>query len=270
MSLLPGYLLKKDYPQKEQVFSFTHSMFDFLFPVIEKAADFENHQLKAISKISEQLNEMLSSDSIRDAININSVIDDFLKSLPAIKEMLLKDAHFILEFDPAADSIEEIILSYPGFYVIVMHRLAHKLYQNKVPVIPRMISELSHNKTGIDINPGAKIGCPFFIDHGTGIVIGETSVIGNAVKIYQGVTLGAIVVKKEEATIKRHPTIEDNVVLYSGSTILGGNTIIGKDSIIGGNTWITESVQSNSVVFHKNQTSIVDRNNKNEPINFII
>jgi len=270
MPSFPGFLLKKDYPQKEQVVLFAHSLFDFLFPVIEKDTDFEHHQLIGLRKITEQLNAMLSSDSIRDAINTNSVIDDFLNSLPAIKVMLLKDAHFILEFDSAADSVEEIILTYPGFYVIVMHRLAHILYQNKVPVIPRMISELSHSKTGIDINPGAKIGCPFFIDHGTGIVIGETSVIGNAVKIYQGVTLGAIVVKKEEATIKRHPTIEDNVVLYSGSTILGGNTVIGKDSIIGGNTWITESVQSNSVVFHKNQTSIVDRNNKNEPINFII
>ena len=176
----------------------------------------------------------------------------------------------MMDYDPAANSIEEVILSYPGFLAITIHRLAHILYIQKVPVIPRMMSEISHSKTGIDINPGAKIGCPFFIDHGTGVVIGETTIIGHSVKIYQGVTLGALSVKKEEATIKRHPTIEDNVVLYSGSTILGGTTTIGHNCIIGGNTWITESVKPYSVVYHKNQSVISDRNFENEPINFII
>jgi serine O-acetyltransferase len=152
----------------------------------------------------------------------------------------------------------------------MVHRLSHKLFELNVTIIPRMMSEWAHGKTGIDIHPGAKIGSPFFIDHGTGVVIGETSIIGDAVKVYQGVTLGAIAVKKEDATNKRHPTIEDNVVLYAGSTILGGNTTIGKDSIIGGNTWITESIEPNSIVYHKSSLNVINKLNKNEPINFVI
>jgi len=132
------------------------------------------------------------------------------------------------------------------------------------------MSEYAHSKTGIDINPGAQIGCPFFIDHGTGVVVGETAVIGNNVKIYQGVTLGALAVKKEDAQVKRHPTIEDDVIIYAGSTILGGNTVIGRGSIIGGNTWITKSIPALSIVYHKNQTVVNDRKDFEEPINFII
>jgi serine O-acetyltransferase len=152
----------------------------------------------------------------------------------------------------------------------MVHRLSHKLFELNVAIIPRMMSEWAHGKTGIDIHPGAKIGSPFFIDHGTGVVIGETSIIGDAVKVYQGVTLGAIAVKKEDATNKRHPTIEDNVVLYAGSTILGGNTTIGRDCIIGGNTWITESIEPNSIVYHKSSLNVINKLNKNEPINFVI
>ena len=135
----------------------------------------------------------------------------------------------------------------------MIYRLSHPLYKLKIPIIPRLFSEHAHSITGIDINPGAKIGNSFFIDHGTGIVIGETTVIGNNVKIYQGVTLGALNVRKEDAKTKRHPSIEDNVIIYSGATILGGNTIVGHDSIIGGNVWLTSSIDPYSVVYHKSE-----------------
>jgi serine O-acetyltransferase len=150
--------------------------------------------------------------------------------------------------DPAAHSKEEVSLSYPGLEAIVIHRIANFLYKNGIPIIPRIMSEHVHGKTGIDIHPGATIGESFFIDHGTGVVIGETCVIGKNVKIYQGVTLGALSVKKELQDKKRHPTIEDNVTIYAGATILGGDTVIGKGCIIGGNTWVTQSVEEGTVI----------------------
>ena len=148
--------------------------------------------------------------------------------------------------------------------------MANNLWNKKVPVLPRVISEYAHGKTGIDIHPGATIGKRFFIDHGTGIVIGETAIIGNEVKIYQGVTLGALSVSKDKAEEKRHPTIEDNVIIYANATILGGNTVIGRDSIIGGNVWITDSIQKQTRVYHKSEISVKSKNNFPEPINFSI
>ncbi len=165
-----------------------------------------------------------------------------IEEIPLIREKLMLDVQAIFKGDPAARSNEEVILSYPGLQAITVYRIAHFLYEAGVPIVPRIMSEYIHGRTGIDINPGAKIGSSFFIDHGTGIVIGETSVIGNNVKIYQGVTLGALSVKKELMDKKRHPTIEDDVTIYAGATILGGATVIGKGSVIGGNTWVTESV----------------------------
>lgn len=270
MTIYPGYFIKNDYPENKQVELFTSTLNDYLFPVISEEGSIESHQFINLEKIAVLLQTILSAKVISRAVNNKEVNNKFFNELENLRAMLLKDAQFMMDYDPAANSIEEVILSYPGFLAITIHRLAHILYIQKVPVIPRMMSEISHSKTGIDINPGAKIGCPFFIDHGTGVVIGETAIIGNSVKIYQGVTLGALSVKKEEATIKRHPTIEDNVVLYSGSTILGGTTTIGHNCIIGGNTWITESVKPYSVVYHKNQSVISDRNFDKEPINFII
>lgn len=165
-----------------------------------------------------------------------------IEEIPFIREKLMLDVAAIYKGDPAAKSNEEVILSYPGLQAITVYRIAHFLCKVGVPVIPRIMSEHIHGRTGIDINPGAVIGDSFFIDHGTGIVIGETTVIGNNVKIYQGVTLGALSVKKELMNKKRHPTIEDDVTIYAGATILGGETVIGKGSVIGGNTWVTESV----------------------------
>ena len=195
---------------------------------------------------------------------------NFLNTLPATKKTLLQDAEFILESDPAAKTLAEVIAIYPGFFAIFCYRIAHSINELSVPLLPRMITEYAHKTTGIDIHPGAKIGSPFSIDHGTGIVIGETTIIGNCVKLYQGVTLGALSVDKSKASRKRHPTIEDNVILYSGCTILGGDTIVGRNSIIGGNVWLTESIAPFSVVYHKSEIIVRDHNSFNEPLNFII
>ena len=175
-----------------------------------------------------------------------------------------------MNFDPAARSRESVILYYPGFYAIAVYRLSHELYKLKIPYLPRMISELAHSKTGIEIHPGAVIGDHFFIDHGTGVVIGETTIIGNNVKIYQGVTLGALSVSKSMRGKKRHPTIEDYVVVYSGSTILGGDTVIGHDSIVGGNVWLTKSVAPYSLIFHESKVVIRESKDNTGAINFII
>ncbi len=172
----------------------------------------------------------------------------FIEEIPEIKKAISLDAQAILNGDPAAKSIEEVILSYPGLEAILVYRLSHFLYKKGVPIIPRMMSEYIHGKTGIDIHPGAEIGKSFFIDHGTGIVIGETTQIGDNVKLYQGVTLGALSVQKDLMNKKRHPTIEDNVTIYSGATILGGETVIGKNCVIGGNTWITKSVPEGTMI----------------------
>lgn len=184
------------------------------------------------------------------------IIDRFFDEISAIARTLDTDADAAFAGDPAAYSREEIIITYPGFYAVCIYRLGHALYQLGVPLIPRLMGEYAHEKTGIDINPGAIIGESFFIDHGTGVVIGETSIIGKNVKIYQGVTLGALSVKKKLQHKKRHPTIEDDVVIYANSTILGGDTIIGKGSIIGGNTWLINSIPPGSVALNQQEISL--------------
>jgi serine O-acetyltransferase len=177
------------------------------------------------------------------------ITDDFFEELPRIRALLAKDLGAAVRGDPAAMSEDEVILSYPGFQAISVHRMAHFLWTRQVPLIPRMMNELIHRRTGIDIHPGAQIGESFFIDHGTGTVIGETTIIGDNVKLYQGVTLGALSVKKEESGRKRHPTIEDNVTIYANATILGGETVIGRGSVIGGSVWITQSVPPDSKIY---------------------
>lgn len=174
----------------------------------------------------------------------------FIERLPRIQNLLFKDVEAELAGDPAANSREEIIFSYPGIFAIFVYRIAHELYLLNVPYIPRIMTEYAHSETGIDINPGAEIGEYFFIDHGTGIVIGETTKIGNHVKIYQGVTLGALSTQKgqELSGVKRHPTIEDNVVIYANTTILGGKTVIGRNSVVAGNTFVTESIPPDTKV----------------------
>ena len=188
--------------------------------------------------------------------NAAEIVADFVKTIPAVKKLVESDVEAAYEGDPAAMSRMEVVMAYPGLYAVTVHRLAHELYKLKVPIIPRIMSELAHSKTGIDIHPGATIGERFFIDHGTGVVIGETCVIGRNVKLYQGVTLGAKSFAKDPDTgalvkgIKRHPNVEDNVVIYAGATILGGDTTIGHDSEIGGSVWLISSVPPNSRVYN--------------------
>ncbi len=252
-------------PNKKKAHEWIDRLIDILFPVrcAEAVGELEIRQLEL------QLWELLVPLE-NELAPIDTIVKEYFHRIPLIYTELRKDAEAILAFDPAASSIEEVIAAYPGFYAIAVYRFAHELYLLKIPILPRMISEWAHSQTGIDINPGATIGSGFFIDHGTGLVIGETCIIGNNVKIYQGVTLGALSVKKEEANRKRHPTIEDNVVIYSGTTILGGQTIIGKDSIIGGNVWLTEGVPPNSLVYHKSEVKVRTNKDFAEPINFVI
>ena len=179
------------------------------------------------------------------------VVEEFFEVLPGIRSILALDLKAAFRGDPAAKSADEVILSYPGFQAITAYRVAHFFWTRQAPLIPRMMSEIIHSRTGIDIHPGAEIADSFFIDHGTGLVIGETTVIGKNVKIYQGVTLGALSVKKELGSSKRHPTIEDDVTIYANAVILGGETVIGRGSVIGGGVWITESVPPGSKVYLK-------------------
>ena len=196
----------------------------------------------------------------RDA---KAIVAAFLARLPEVKRLVGTDMQAAYEGDPAATSPMEVVMAYPGLYAVTIHRLAHELYVLKVPIIPRIMSELAHSKTGIDIHPGATIGERFFIDHGTGVVIGETTVIGRNVKLYQGVTLGALSFDKDPVTgtlvkgIKRHPNVEDDVVIYAGATILGGATTIGKGSEIGGNVWIKDSVPPRSRVYNKPPAPVI-------------
>ncbi len=180
----------------------------------------------------------------------SDVVEKFFAQLPQLASLIDKDAEAAFQGDPAAYSVEEVIVTYPGFHAVAVYRLAHSLHLLGVPLLPRLFAEYAHERTGIDIHPGASIGESFFIDHGTGVVIGETCDIGTNVKIYQGVTLGALSVKKRLQSTKRHPTIEDDVVIYANSTILGGATTVGRGSVIGGNVWLTSSVPPQSRVFN--------------------
>ena len=224
--ILPDFFDYKRLRFEELLDDFSHT----ISKEIEKALKLHNDQRKA-----------------------NDIIESFLEKLPEIKRLTLTDIQAIYDGDPAAKSKQEVIICYPGFYAIFVYRIAHVFYTLEVPIIPRIMSEYVHNKTGIDINPGAKIGDYFCIDHGTGVVIGETSVIGSHVKLYQGVTIGAKSFKMDENGNpvkggKRHPNIGNNVVIYANATILGGDTTIEDDVVIGGNSWITDSVEAGSKI----------------------
>lgn len=190
------------------------------------------------------------------------IVADFIARIPEVKRIVETDVTAAYEGDPAATSRMEVVMAYPGLFAVTVHRLAHELYKLKVPIIPRIMSELAHSKTGIDIHPGATIGERFFIDHGTGVVIGETTVIGRNVRLYQGVTLGGLSFSKDSSGVlvkglKRHPNLEDNVVVYANATILGGDTTIGHDSEIGGNVWLKDSVPPFSRVYNKPPAPVI-------------
>ncbi|WP_291913772.1 serine O-acetyltransferase [Chitinophaga sp. CB10] len=202
-------------------------------------------------RLEQQLEALLQSMAHQLPAPAKQLSAQFMKQVPGMYEDLRKDADAILHGDPAATCLYEVIRAYPGFYAVAFYRIAHILHKLKVPLLPRMITEQAHSRTGIDIHPGAVIAPWFCIDHGTGVVIGETTVIGPHVKIYQGVTLGALSVDKEMAHNKRHPTIEEHTIIYAGATILGGDTIVGHHSIIGGNVWLIKSVEPFSRIYYK-------------------
>lgn len=255
-------------PATSSIIGFFNDLIGVLFP------DFSSHPAKSEDQVSQILNQLqsklrtiLSKNISLEGDNKDEIVEAFFTSLPTLYERLEKDIEAMFLGDPAASDHSEIIRSYPGFYAIASYRLAHELALLGVKNIPRIITENAHSKTGIDIHPNAIIGEHFCIDHGTGIVIGETTVIGKHVKIYQGVTLGALSVDKRDAKVKRHPSIEDHVVIYAGATILGGKTRIGKNSIVGGNVWLTKSVPENSRVYYQ---AMMHDENESKPDRIIV
>ncbi len=258
-------------PSRTIVTELTHQLESLLYPgLIDNISHQTGFEYRIGSRIAETYSTLKSliSDCIRYAVSCpkcrmlppesdlspdkqaETIATEFFAQIPAIRDVLKLDLHAAYKGDPAAKSYAEIILSYPGLRALAIHRLAHLLHQSGVPILPRMMSEYVHNRTGIDIHPGAQIAPGLFIDHGTGVVIGETTIIGSHVKIYQGVTLGALSIPDPDAEKpeKRHPTIEDDVTIYANSTILGGNTTIGARSVIGSNVWLTHSVAPDTKV----------------------
>lgn len=242
--IFPGYFRDKTFKIYNLEMSYSVVLEDIFYHL--------NKQVKLALSYRDEYVE--KTDAEKDDISY-SICKSFFAKIPKVREYLETDIKATIDGDPAAECKEEIILAYPGLRAIAVYRLAHELYVLNVPLLPRLMTEYAHSVTGIDINPGAAIGKSFFIDHGTGIVIGETSIIGENVKIYQGVTIGALSTRggRKLSGSKRHPTLEDNVTIYSGASVLGGDTIIGKNAVIGGNAFITSSIPSDTKVYLKNQ-----------------
>ena len=248
---------------RDKIRDFAGHLLSTLFPQMgmrkfKNAQEIQKHLEQSRDELFDLIN-CLDIDLKQSGLSLEKLETEFFGSLIEIENMLLKDAEFISKEDPAAESYDEVIMCYPGFRAIAIYRIAHKFYELNIPLFPRVLTELAHEQTGIDIHPGAKIQSPFFIDHGTGIVIGETTTIGKEVKIFQGVTLGALSVERKFKNEKRHPSVEDGVVIYSNASILGGKTNIGKNSIIGGNVWLTESVPENTMVYHRSETKMISK-----------
>lgn len=265
---IANYLKSGVLPDRGKTEYWIEEFFKWLFCIGEEYTDYDYFLAKE-KELENELSYLLQLSGL-EVHKSNVFVLSLKYKIEKLHVKLEDDLKAIFEFDPAAKSRAEVLISYPGFFAIAVYRVAHELWQNDIPLLPRMMSEYVHSKAGIDIHPGAEIGERFFIDHGTGIVIGETSLIGNDVKIYQGVTLGALSVSKAGASVKRHPTIGNNVTIYANATILGGSTTIGDGSIIGGNVWITNSVPPNSLVYHKSEITIKTRDEFPEPLNFVI
>jgi serine O-acetyltransferase len=244
-------------PSNKEISRWALELIRLLFPEQSKRSISSIDELKKeFNKLEAELCSMMEATKACVNCDNSKLAKEFFRQLPELYRLLNTDIKAIFEGDPAAKSEFEVIRTYPGFYAITFYRLAHALYKLEIPLLPRIFTEYAHSKTGIDIHPAAEIDEYFHIDHGTGIVIGETCKIGKHVKMYQGVTLGALSVHKSMANTKRHPTIEDHVVVYSGATILGGETVIGHDSIIGGNVWITKSIPPGSSVYNTAEVMI--------------
>jgi serine O-acetyltransferase len=246
-------------PSNKEITGWAERLICVLYPQLSTCVLRSEEAIKQVfEELRSDLVNILDTTTACRECNNAEMANDFFDQVPEIYRLLNLDIEAILKGDPAAHTAFEVVRAYPGFYALSFYRIAHALYQLNVPVVPRILTEQAHSKTGIDIHPAAQIGEYFCIDHGTGIVIGETTKIGKHVKIYQGVTLGALSVKKEMAFTKRHPTVEDGVVIYAGATILGGETVVGHHSVIGGNVWLTESVSPGSLVYHNPEVTIVE------------
>ncbi|ASU32322.1 serine O-acetyltransferase EpsC [Mucilaginibacter xinganensis] len=250
-------------PSNGQITDWALQVIRLLFPEHSKQDFHSVAELKAeFKKLTNELCLIMQATKACEGCNKEELATAVFEQLPNLYQLLNTDIREIFEGDPAARTEFEVIRTYPGFFAISFYRLAHILYKQDVPLLPRILTEYAHSKTGIDIHPAAQIDEYFHIDHGTGIVIGESCIIGKHVKLYQGVTLGALSVSKDMAFTKRHPTVEDHVVIYSGATILGGETVIGHHSTIGGNVWITKSVKPNSTVYHKPALIVLNKKAK--------
>ena len=239
---------------KEKTEAFTKRLFYTLF-------DIDTPVEKNLEILEKEFSYLVELACWENCESCSAVWNKYIGKLPKILELLNLDAEAVINCDPATQLIEEVYMAYPGFYAIAVYRLAHELYQEGFPLVPRLMTEYAHHKTGVDLHPGAQVGESFFIDHATGVVIGQTAIIKDNVKIYQGVTLGGLFVAKHLHATKRHPTIENNVTIYANATILGGETVIGENTIIGGNAWITSSVPANSKVYHNPSIKIKTNSN---------
>jgi len=247
-------------PSNKEITSWALEVIRLLFPEQQRQDFFDVQQVKdEFIRLEQELAFIMNSTRACKDCDNELLARLFFEQVPELFRLLNTDIQAIFNGDPAARSEFEVIRTYPGFFAICFYRLAHSLYMHEIPLLPRILTEWAHSKTGIDIHPAAQIDEYFYIDHGTGLVVGESCHIGKHVKLYQGVTLGALSVSKSMAYTKRHPTVEDNVVIYAGATILGGETVIGHDSIIGGNVWLTKSVAPFSTVFHKPAIAVMNQ-----------
>jgi serine O-acetyltransferase len=260
-----GFQLKKGTQE------FVENLLAILFPHFCKEMFYTKEEIESRLVLLERDLKRLLIPLLKDtSLSLEDIVKQFMQALPDLHDKLWLDAEAITSGDPAAESVDEVILAYPGFSAIAIYRIAHEFYVMRVPIFSRLITEYAHQMTGIDIHPGAQIGTSFAIDHGTGIVIGESAIIGKDVKMYQGVTLGALSVDKKLAKSKRHPTIEDGVVIYAQAIILGGETIVGHHSVIGGNVWLTTSVPPFSSVYQESKVTVRPKEMTGAPIDFSI
>lgn len=257
--LMKKHQLTPEVPSSNTLSTWSNGLLEVLFPEVAESrlgSTFEIHIM--LNQLQLNLEMMLEKTKACKKGDCKKNANLFFEALPSIYNDLLLDIDAFVDGDPAAHSAFEVVRAYPGFYALFIHRVAHQLHKLKIPLIPRILAEHAHSQSGVDIHPGATIGKSFCIDHGTGVVIGETTIIGDHVKIYQGVTLGAISIDKKMAGTKRHPTVENNVVIYSGATILGGETVIGEGCVIGGNVWLTKSVPAGTRVYHNADNKYIE------------
>jgi serine O-acetyltransferase len=258
-------------PVKAESHRIAEEMLEILFPHFSRGRHSGPGEIESrLAALQVRIVRLLKAIPHAPDTPARDITDQFFGKLPSLYDNLWLDAEAINRGDPASENVEEVVLAYPGFLAIAIYRIAHEFHLLDVPIFPRLLTEYAHQLTGVDIHPGARIGTPLFIDHGTGIVIGETTTIGNNVKLYQGVTLGALSVEKTLANTKRHPTIEDNVIIYAQAVILGGNTVIGHDSVIGGNSWVTKSIPPFSYVYKEVKVIVRTPDETNGGVDFVI